>query len=159
MVHEWYLLQLAEELIRDRIFSGAMRICDLPRELRINCITFYWTAMRISRGASRTWWLQDLRILEFDILSLPKDSPQRNELIDILSRELELCEGRWEDDVDYEKFFDEEILQEVRHYRGVKEACLRTKLEDCPGERLTNVPKMAHKKRKFFKHPKGHLKT
>ena len=60
--------------------------------------------------------------------------------------------------VDYEKLFDEEILQEVHHYRGVKEACLRAKLEDCLNEKTT-VPKLARKKRKVFKCLKRYLKT
>lgn len=119
---------LVERWIDELLFNGTLRLNDIPRELRISCDTFYTTAFRISRNISITWFVQNLRLLEYDIMATAKGSKERKTLLDMLSFNLDLFRGE-KKIVDYKESMDEEILQELSERRGAKQAMLRTQLE------------------------------
>ena|GEM_PF-2848856 len=119
---------IAERWIEQMMFDGVIHLNDIPREIRINCHTFYVVAFRISRNISDTWFVQNLKLLEYDIMSIHKDSSERKKLLDMLSFNLDLGEGKKEV-VDYMENMDKEILRELYDRGTVKQTMFQAQLE------------------------------
>lgn len=133
MYTEDRLWQVAESWIEKLMFDGVLRLSDIPRELRVGCDTFYVAAFRISRNVSETWFVQNLRLLEYDIMSVAKGSSERKRMLDMLSFNLKIGEGKKEV-VDYTKSMDSKILQELSEHQGAKQSMLRAQLEEYRAE-------------------------
>lgn len=129
MYREDRLWQTAESWIEQLMFDGVLRLSDIPRELRIGSDTFYVAAFRISRNISDTWFVQDLKLLEYDIMSVAKGSSKRKKMLDMLSFNLQIGEGKKEV-VDYAKGMDKEILRELSERQGAKQSMLSAQLAE-----------------------------
>lgn len=145
MYSEYELWPLTESWIERMMFAGTIRINDIPRELRIGCDTFYVAAFRISRNISSTWFVQTLKLLEYDIMSTPKDSSERKQLLDMLSFNLSLGEGKKEV-VDYKESMDKETLRELYDRQGANQAKLRAQLEQYRAANRTGTAESVAKK-------------
>lgn len=134
LVHERKVEFLYEKACRwamDMLSSGVIRLKDVPRDLRVSCSHIYVTALRVSRAVSCKWFVQDLRLLYLDLLTLDRDTLEWRELMDTFEIELRMHSYKGEKEyVDFEENLREDILRELYRLRDATQENLRRQFEN-----------------------------
>lgn len=125
-LYEISLHFLEKMLLYDRIM-----LSEIPRNIRVSHRLIYISAFRISRDESIPCerFINDLKLLCSDILSLDKKSKSRTDLIEVLFSQLNFNEHKGEKSfVDFKKNIPKDILYEMRRNRSATVNNLRNQL-------------------------------
>ena len=107
--------QITLQWIEKMLFYDKIRLKDIPAEIRISSTDIYIIAFRISRNKTCHQYLQDLKVLCSDLITMENQDPMKSKLLRILSNALIFHDfGEKQELVDFQKNMPEILLRQLQ---------------------------------------------
>lgn len=104
--------QITLQWIEKMLFYDKIRLKDIPAEIRISSTDIYIIAFRISRNKTCHQYLQDLKVLCSDLITMKNQDPMKSKLLRILSNALKFHDfGEKQEFVNFQKNMPEILLR------------------------------------------------